>query len=88
MAATQRCERFSVVITDLGMPHVDGRTVAAAIKAASPTTPVVMLTGWGHRLQAENDLPEHVDQRAREAAEAGRPARRAGGGHGPNLPFD
>ena len=27
---------FPVVITDLGMPHVDGRAVAAAIKAAAP----------------------------------------------------
>ena len=29
---------FPVVITDLGMPHVDGRAVAAAIKAAAPGT--------------------------------------------------
>ena len=28
-------ERFDVVITDLGMPHVDGRKVAAAIKGIS-----------------------------------------------------
>jgi PAS domain S-box-containing protein len=62
MAAMQRSERFSVVITDLGMPHVDGRAVAAAIKAALPATPILLLTGWGHRLQAENDLPEHVDR--------------------------
>ncbi len=53
--------RFALVFTDLGMPHVDGRTVAVAIKSRSPATPIVMLTGWGHRLQAENDLPEHVD---------------------------
>ncbi len=62
VAAAGRSERFSLVITDLGMPYVDGRTVAAAIKAVSPTTPVVLLTGWGHRLQAENELPEHVDR--------------------------
>ena len=52
---------FAVVITDLGMPHVDGRTVAAAIKATSPTTPVILLTGWGHRILADRDLPENVD---------------------------
>ena len=28
---------FPLVITDLGMPHVDGRKVAATIKAACPT---------------------------------------------------
>jgi len=52
---------FSVVITDLGMPYVDGRQVANAIKALSPDTPVVLLTGWGRRLQAEGDTPVHVD---------------------------
>jgi PAS domain S-box-containing protein len=60
--ALKRGEPFEFVITDLGMPHVDGRTVAASIKGMSPDTPVVMLTGWGHRLQAEGDLPEHVDR--------------------------
>jgi signal transduction histidine kinase/ActR/RegA family two-component response regulator len=53
---------FSLVITDLGMPHVDGRRVAAAVKALSQTTPVILLTGWGHRLLAENDIPPHVDR--------------------------
>jgi CheY-like chemotaxis protein len=53
---------FALVITDLGMPHVDGRRVAAAVKAASPTTPVIMLTGWGQRLIAENDVPPHVNR--------------------------
>ena len=53
---------FSLVITDLGMPHVDGRKVSAAIKALSPRTPVILFTGWGQRLIAERDLPEHVDR--------------------------
>jgi CheY-like chemotaxis protein len=44
------------------MPYVDGRKVAAAIKAVSQRTPIVMLTGWGHRLVAENDIPPHVDR--------------------------
>jgi CheY-like chemotaxis protein len=34
---------FRVVITDLGMPHLDGRAVAKAIKQTSPTTPVILL---------------------------------------------
>jgi CheY-like chemotaxis protein/anti-sigma regulatory factor (Ser/Thr protein kinase) len=53
---------FAVVITDLGMPYVDGRKVASAIKAVSPRTPVIMLTGWGERMAAEGDIPPHVDQ--------------------------
>jgi PAS domain S-box-containing protein len=61
-AAKERGRPFPVVITDLGMPHVDGRKVSAAIKAAAPTTHVLMLTGWGQRLVAEGDVPEHVDR--------------------------
>jgi CheY-like chemotaxis protein len=62
LVAEQQHERFSVVITDLGMPYVDGRTVAAAIKQVAPATPVILLTGWGHRLRADDDLPEYVDR--------------------------
>jgi CheY-like chemotaxis protein len=61
LAAEQRGEPFAAVITDLGMPRVDGRKVAAAVKAASPLTPVILLTGWGQRLVAEGDIPAHVD---------------------------
>ncbi len=53
---------FPLVITDLGMPHVDGRKVAATIKASVPKTVVIMLTGWGRRLVAEGDVPPGVDQ--------------------------
>jgi len=60
--AQEQGERFEVVITDLGMPHVDGRTVAVAVKSAAPQVPVVLLTGWGHRLLAENDMPPSVDR--------------------------
>ena len=51
---------FPVVITDLGMPHVDGRAVTAAIKAAAPATHVILLTGWGQRLVASGEIPEGV----------------------------
>src|SRR3569833_4204644 len=61
-AAHRAGQPFSVVITDLGMPYVDGRKVAAAVKAESPQTPVILLTGWGRRLIAENDTPPHVDR--------------------------
>lgn len=53
---------FDVVITDLGMPFIDGRKVASAVKAASPETPVIMLTGWGQRLMVEGDVPDNVDR--------------------------
>ena len=62
LEAQTRGELFNVVLTDLGMPYVDGRKVASAIKAASPFTPVILLTGWGQRLVAEGDIPADVDR--------------------------
>ncbi|MEM7364469.1 MAG: ATP-binding protein [Pseudomonadota bacterium] len=38
--------RFDIVFTDLGMPGIRGDEVAAAVKAHSSTTPVVLVTGW------------------------------------------
>ena len=62
VAAHAAGKPFPVVITDLGMPHVDGRKVAATIKASVPSTVVLMLTGWGRRLVAEGEVPPGVDQ--------------------------
>ncbi|MYN03088.1 response regulator [Pseudoduganella sp. DS3] len=56
---------FDVVFSDLGMPHVDGRKVAASIKEMSPATPVILVTGWGQRLIPEGDVdakPASVDE--------------------------
>ena len=61
-AAHSRGETFSVVMTDLGMPHVDGRKVAAAVKQTAPSIPVIMLTGWGQGVDAGGDAPSHVDE--------------------------
>jgi CheY-like chemotaxis protein len=61
-AARDTPRAFEVVITDLGMPRVDGRKVAAAIKQASPSTPIILLTGWGQRLLDEAAIPENIDR--------------------------
>jgi signal transduction histidine kinase/ActR/RegA family two-component response regulator len=61
-AALQQRAPYSVVVTDLGMPYVDGRRVAAAVKEASPTTPVILLTGWGQRLMSDDDFPPNIDR--------------------------
>ena len=68
-------ERFALVITDLGMPYIDGRKVAAAVKAASPVTPVILLTGWGQRLSAEGQIPMSTvfSESPRSCATSGRP---------------
>jgi CheY-like chemotaxis protein len=62
VAARRPDDAFVVVITDLGMPYVDGRKVAAAVKASDNTTPVILLTGWGQRLVADGEIPAHVDR--------------------------
>jgi signal transduction histidine kinase/ActR/RegA family two-component response regulator len=56
-------EGFAVVITDLGMPYMDGHEVARAIKTMSISTPVILLTGWGRRISgSESDMPANVDR--------------------------
>ena len=55
-------QAFDAVITDLGMPYVDGRKVAAAIKESADATPVILLTGWGQWLVADGEVPTHVDR--------------------------
>jgi CheY-like chemotaxis protein len=52
---------FAAVITDLGMPRIDGRAVARAIKETSPATPVILLTGWGRRPDAGSEQLPHID---------------------------
>jgi CheY-like chemotaxis protein len=61
-SACRRKEAFDLVITDLGMPYVDGRKVAAAIKSLSSATPVILLTGWGQRFIAASEIPANVDK--------------------------
>jgi signal transduction histidine kinase/HAMP domain-containing protein len=59
--ATERQRPFDIVITDLGMPYLDGRQVAKNIKTQSPRTPVVMLTGWGAFMKEDGSGPQDVD---------------------------
>jgi signal transduction histidine kinase/ActR/RegA family two-component response regulator len=67
-AARGRGEPFDLVITDLGMPYVDGREVASAVKRESPKTPVVLLTGWGAQIHTEGEMPADVDYVASKPA--------------------
>jgi CheY-like chemotaxis protein len=59
--AARHHHAFDVIITDLGMPFLDGRQVARILKTESPGTPVLMLTGWGAFMKADGDLPAYVD---------------------------
>ena len=53
---------FDIVITDLAMPDVDGRQVVTSLRATSPGTPIVLLTGWRHQLADHVERPLHVDR--------------------------
>jgi len=59
--AMQKNQPYEVVITDLGMPKMDGHQVARTIKAESPNTPVIMMTGWGTIMKEEGETASEVD---------------------------
>jgi len=61
-AAQKGGKLFDIVITDLGMPYVDGRQVVASIRSMSPGTPIILLTGWGQHVANENEKPPQVDR--------------------------
>lgn len=56
-----RAGHFDLVITDRAMPKLNGDGVASAIKELHPTTPIILLTGFGEFMQANGELPKGVD---------------------------
>jgi DNA-binding response OmpR family regulator len=52
---------FDVIVTDLGMPYVDGSQLARAAKELFPATTVILLTGWGRRMSESDNQSAHVD---------------------------
>ena len=60
-SAQQKGQPFDAVITDLGMPKMDGHQVARAIKAESPGTPVIMMTGWGTMMKEDGQTIPEID---------------------------
>jgi PAS domain S-box-containing protein len=41
---------FDLIVTDLGMPRMDGRELAVELAKLYPQVPVILLTGWGSQL--------------------------------------
>ena len=59
--AKQSGRPFDVIVTDLGMPYVDGHQLARAAKELFPSTRVVLLTGWGRRMGEGDQEQAYVD---------------------------
>jgi GAF domain-containing protein/CheY-like chemotaxis protein len=53
---------FDLVMTDLAMPGMSGWQVAQAVKAARPQVPVILVTGWGVEVQADELQLHGVDR--------------------------
>jgi CheY-like chemotaxis protein/anti-sigma regulatory factor (Ser/Thr protein kinase) len=60
-AAKLKNNPYEVIITDLGMPEMDGHQVSRLIKAESPDTPIVMMTGWGTMMKEYGETTPEVD---------------------------
>ena len=52
---------FEAVITDLGMPRMDGTQFARIIKTEFPKIPVIMMTGWGAMIKEDGETSLVVD---------------------------
>jgi CheY-like chemotaxis protein len=50
--------RPDLIITDLGMPEMDGNSFAKASKHSFPDIPIVMMTGWRKLLGATERSPD------------------------------
>jgi CheY-like chemotaxis protein len=59
--AIQRSEPYDAVITDLRMPDMNGYQVARMIKAESPGTPVIMMTGEDKFTEEDDAMAPAVD---------------------------
>ena len=53
-------EAIDIVLSDVGLPGINGEEVARIISARSPHIPVMLLTGWGDQLLAQGKLMKGV----------------------------
>ncbi len=53
--------KFDMVLTDLGMPVMNGWEVAKWVKSKIPQIPVGLITGWGTHLDEEKIKESGVD---------------------------
>ncbi len=56
--AHAQASKYSVVLTDLGMPDISGWEVSEKIHELQPRTPIVLMTGWAADIDPDR-LAEH-----------------------------
>lgn len=54
-------DSFDLVITDLGMPEMSGWQVTRSVKGINPSVPVILLTGWGAKVDENMVIETGVD---------------------------
>jgi signal transduction histidine kinase len=59
--ARKNQQPFDIVITDLGMPYMDGHQLARTIRAEQPKMPIVMMTGWGAMMKEDGESTPDVN---------------------------
>ena len=52
---------FDLVLTDRAMPEMNGDALAAEIKRAKPSQPVILLTGFGDLMASSGEKPTAID---------------------------
>ena len=53
--------RYDVVLSDMGMPDMNGQVLLEKIKQQDPRVPTILITGWGHHTADGDSQPSGVD---------------------------
>lgn len=61
--ALKKCseQTFDVVLTDRGMPGMNGLELAEQIKAQMPQTRIILITGWPGPLTADEQMRSGIE---------------------------
>ncbi len=54
-------ERIDMLVTDVGLPGLNGRRLADAARELVPELPVLLITGYAGKALEEMDLPRGMD---------------------------
>jgi|GEM_PF-3001222 len=55
-------QRFDLVLTDLGLPSLNGFALSEEIRRQRPETPVILITGWGSQIDPQQARQHGVSE--------------------------